>query len=118
MQKLLDALHSIITAQGQANTQQSCKGQALMCAGKLASACGKEQFPTHAIEVFTAFGLECLKEDNKFELRETSISYFSDLTVLLKEGIAPVFNQVMTEVLKTCMKEDNFNETYEKKKEG
>ena len=103
MQVLLDALHNIITAQGQANTQQSCKGQALMCAGKLASSCGKDKFPTQAIEVFTAFGLECLKEDNKFELRETSISYFSDLTVLIKEEIAPVFDQVMTEILKTCM---------------
>jgi hypothetical protein len=89
-----------------------------MCAGKLAAACGKEVFPTQAIEIFTAFGLECLKVDNKFELRETSISYFSDLTVLLKEEIAPVFNQVMNEVLKTCMKEDNHNETYEKPKEG
>jgi hypothetical protein len=79
-----------------------------MCAGKLASSCGKEKFPTQAIEVFTAFGLECLAEDNKFELRETAISYFSDLTVLLKEEIAPVFNQVMTEVLKTCMKEDDY----------
>jgi HEAT repeat protein len=103
MQVLLDALHNIITAQGQANTQQSCKGQALMCAGKLASSCGKDKFPTQAIEVFTAFGLECLKEDNKFELKETSISYFSDLTVLIKEEIAPVFDQVMTEILKTCM---------------
>ena len=103
MQVLLDALHNIITAQGQANTQQSCKGQALMCAGKLASSCGKDKFPTQAIEVFTAFGLECLKEDNKFELRETSISYFSDLTFLIKEEIAPVFDQVMTEILKTCM---------------
>jgi hypothetical protein len=69
--------------------------------------------------VFTLFGLECLKEDNKYELRETAISYFSDLTVLMKEEIAPVFDQVMTEILKTCMQEDKFEETYEnKKKEG
>ena len=92
MQQLLDVLHGIITSQVAANTQQSCKGQALMCAGKLAAACWKDKFPTQAIEVFTAFGLECLKEDNKYELRETSISYFSDLTVLLKEEISPVFN--------------------------
>ena len=113
MQPLLDALHGIITAQGAANTQQSCKGQALMCAGKLAAACGKDKFPTQAIEVFTAFGLECLKEDNKFELRETAISYFSDLTVLMKEEIAPVFDQVMTEVLKTCLKEDEYKQEFE-----
>ena len=73
-----------------------------MCAGKLASSCGKEQFPQAAIEVFTQFGLECLKSDNKFELRETGITYFSDLSVLIKEDMAPVFDQVMVEIIKTC----------------
>lgn len=88
-----------------------------MCAGKLASACGNETFPKEAIEVFTQFGLECLKSDNKYELRETAISYFSDLSVLLKEDIAPVFETVMTEIIATCVKEDEMKETFEKKKE-
>ena len=45
MTPLLESLHGIVTSQGVANTQQSVKGQALMCAGKLASSCGKENFP-------------------------------------------------------------------------
>ena len=89
-----------------------------MCAGKLASACGNETFPKEAIEVFTQFGLECLKSDNKYELRETAISYFSDLSVLLKEDFAPVFETVITEIIATCVKEDEMKESYEKKNEG
>jgi hypothetical protein len=86
-----------------------------MCAGKLAASCGKENFPKEAIEVFTQFGLECLKSDNKYELRETAISYFSDLSLLLKEEIAPVFETVMNEIIKTCMQEDQMKETYDTK---
>ena len=115
MQQLLEAFHQIITNEGSVSEAQSTKGQALMCAGKLASACGKDNFPKEAIEVFTMFGLECLKSDNKFELRETAISYFSDLSVLMKEDIAPVFETVMTEIIKTCMQEDQMKETYDTK---
>lgn len=58
-----------------------------MCAGRLASACGKEDFPQEAIEIFTKFGLACLTQDaeRKLELRETAITYFSDLSILIKE---------------------------------
>ena len=81
-----------------------------MCAGKLASACGKETFPTQAVDEFTKFALECLKQDtsNKLELRETAITYFSDLSVLIKEDMKPVFDEVITEIIKTCVKEDEF----------
>lgn len=79
-----------------------------MCAGRLAAGCGKEKFPAQAIEAFTQFGLQCLSIDgeNKFELRETAITYFSDLSVLLGEEMAPVFEQVMGEILKTCNADD------------
>jgi len=108
MQTLLEAFHGIITAQGSISEQQNVKGQALMCAGRLASSCGKEQFPEKAIEVFTNFGLECLKSDNKFELRETAVTYFADLSLLIKEDIAPIFDTVLNEILKTMLAEDAF----------
>ena len=56
-----------------------------MCAGRLAAACGKEKFPAKAIDAFTQFGLQCLGTDgeNKFELRDTAITYFSDLSILI-----------------------------------
>ena len=114
---LLETFNTIITSEGSV-TEQNVKGQALMCAGKLASSCGKENFPEAAITAFTNFALECLKHDNKFELRETSITYFSDLSVLIKEDMAPVFETVITEILKTCEKDEEFKETLNEKKEG
>ena len=33
-----------------ASTEQAVKGKALLCAGSLASACGKENFPQEALE--------------------------------------------------------------------
>ena len=56
-----------------------------MCAGNLAQACGKENFPQAALEEFTKFGLECIQQqDAKFELRETAIQYFSEVAKILK----------------------------------
>jgi hypothetical protein len=107
MNDLLEIFHGIISSQGNVSEQQNVKGQALMCAGRLASSCGKDNFPPQAIEVFTAFGLECLKQDgNKLELKETAISYFSDLSILIKEEIAPIFDTVLNEIIKTMMAED------------
>jgi len=108
MEELCEVFNSIITHQGQENVEQTVKGQALMCAGRLAAGCGKEKFPAQAIEAFTQFGLQCLSIDgeNKFELRETAITYFSDLSVLLGEEMAPVFEQVMGEIIKTCNADD------------
>ena len=108
MAELCEVCNAIITHQGQENLGQAVKGQALMCAGRLAAACGKETFPTQALDVFTQFGLQCLSTDgaNKFQLRDTAISYFSDLSILLGEEMAPVFDQVMTEILKTCNADD------------
>ena len=45
------------------------------------------------------------------------MSYFSDLSVLLKEDIAPVFDQVMAAILETMNQEDQY-EKVEKKAEG
>lgn len=59
-----------------------------MCAGRLIAACGKNEFPVGTIEVFSNFAMEMLAHDNtKDELRETALSYFGDLAVLLKEEI-------------------------------
>lgn len=44
------------------------------------------------------------------ELRETAFSYFADLACLIKEDMAPVFNQVMDEILKTMNADDEFTE--------
>lgn len=115
MQMLLEQFHNIIV--NQAGEQQNVKGQALMCAGRLASACGKDNFPQQAIEVFTNFGLECLKQEkNKLELKETAISYFSDLACLIKEDMAPIFETVINEILKTMNADDEYNEEKGEKK--
>lgn len=110
MEQLCEVCNSLIT--GQIKAPLTVKGQALMCAGRLAAACGKEKFPDKAIEAFTQFGMQCLSTegDNKYELRETSITYFADLSVFLKDDIAPVFDQVMTEILKTCNAVDEYKD--------
>lgn len=82
-----------------------------MCAGRLASSVGKEQFPKDMLAGFTKFALQCLKQEgNKLELRETAVTYFADLTVLVKEDISEIFDEVMDEILKTCNTEDEFKE--------
>lgn len=70
-----------------------------MSAGRLAQACGKEHFPQQAIEVFTTFGLQCLKSTDKYELKETAMGYFSDLSYLLKEEMAPIYDEVISSIL-------------------
>lgn len=65
---------------------------------------------------FTKFALQCLKQvGNKLELRETAVTYFADLTVLVKEDITEIFDEVMDEILKTCNTEDEFKEQYKNK---
>lgn len=78
------------------------KGQAVMCAGQLASAVGRERFPQEHIELFTKLALEYIKEEGKYELRETAISYFAELSLLLKSELAPIIDVVLTEILKSC----------------
>lgn len=48
-------------------------------------------------------------------MRETALTYFSDLSVLIKEDFSIVFDNVMTEILKTCMADDEFKEVNNKK---
>jgi hypothetical protein len=50
---LLKILYDIITS----DQDQELRGAALLCAGNLAQACGKDNFPMDALEVFTKFGL-------------------------------------------------------------
>jgi hypothetical protein len=75
---------------------------------------GKEKFPQSCIEVFTKYALEFLAMD-KFELRETAISYFAELVRILKNDMAPIINQVLDEILKSCKSEAVMKTEIEKK---
>ena len=118
MEELCELCNSIVT--GQIKVPTTVKGQALMCAGRLAAACGKEKFPGKAIDAFTLFGLQCLSTEgaNKYELRETAITYFADLSIFLKDDIAPVFDQIITEIIKTCVASDEYKGNEEKEGAG
>jgi hypothetical protein len=90
-----------------------------MCAGQLASAVGKENFPMQVLEQFTAFGLECFAENSKYELRETALSYFSDLSKIMRAEIAPIFDKILEEVIKSCNSDSGIKKNLvEKEKEG
>ena len=103
-----------------APTEQAVKGKALLCAGSLASACGKENFPQEALEEFTKFGLECIQQqDAKLELRETSISYFSDISKILKSQFAPILDSVLQPILEVIKADDGLVEKVrDKEKQG
>lgn len=103
MNNILKALMDIVN-NTQINVQEQgiIKGQAIMCAGQLASAVGKDRFPMECIEVFTKHALTFIQEQNKFELRETAISYFAELSRIMKDDMAPIIEQVLTEVLSSC----------------
>lgn len=58
----------------------------------MASAVGKEFFPTECIEGFTKEALTFLSDESKFELRETAISYFAELAKILKDEMAPIID--------------------------
>ena len=103
--QLVPVFYNIISAQTADAADQKTKGQTLVCAGRVLAACGKDQVDAQTLQVFTAFGLECLKGGSQYELRETAVTYFADLSVLLKEDIAPYFTQVMDEILKICSEE-------------
>lgn len=98
---ILKVLYDTITNLHGGSTEMQVRGQALMCAGQLAAAVGKENFPKECIEVFTKYALEFLALE-KFQLRETAISYFADLVRIMKAEMAPIINQVLDEILKSC----------------
>lgn len=84
MNQLLEPFYNIVKNSTQLQDQPH-KGQALMCAGNLAQACGKEHFPQQALEEFTKFAIECLQQsDARFELRETALNYFSEISKIMK----------------------------------
>jgi hypothetical protein len=87
-----------------------------MCAGRLASSCGRDVFPAQSIDEFTKFGLVCLKSNDKYELKETAFTYFSDLAVLLKEEMAPVFDEVMLAILECMRAEDQHEQVKDESK--
>jgi hypothetical protein len=43
---------------------------------------------------------------DKYELRETAISYFAELAKVVKNEMAPIINTVIDEILKTCKSEE------------
>jgi hypothetical protein len=51
-----------------------------------------------------------LTESNKYELRETAISYFAELARILKKDMAPIVDQILTEILKTCKSNEGVKE--------
>lgn len=55
-------------------------------------AVGKERFPKECIEVFTKYALELLTQEDKYELRETAMSYFAELARILKSEMAPIIS--------------------------
>jgi hypothetical protein len=111
---ILKTLYDTITNPTAGTGEMTVRGQALMCAGQLASAVGKERFPQECINVFTKVALEFLAMD-KFELRETAISYFAELVRILKGEMEPIINQVLDEILKSCKSEAGFKEEKETK---
>jgi hypothetical protein len=83
------------------------KGSALMVAGRLIASCGKDKIKPEVVTTFTNFGAVHLSGGSKFELKETAITYFADLSVFLgDQDFAPYFDKVIEEILKTC-NEDN-----------
>lgn len=79
---------------------QAIKGKALMCAGNLAQACGRDNFPQAVLEDFTRFGIQCLQhEEAIFELKETAINYFSEISKIMKSDMAPLIPTIIEPIL-------------------
>ena len=73
-----------------------------MCAGNLAQACGDGEFPQQALEEFTRFALECLNQtDAKFELKETAINYFSEISKILKSKMAQLIPTIVPIIIES-----------------
>lgn len=81
--------------------------------------CGKEKFPMEAIEVFSQFGLQCLQQkDNKLQLREQAIGYFSEISKVLKSDMKPILKTVLEEVMKSLVSEEGIVPVVDEKKAG
>jgi len=79
-----------------------------MVAGRLIASCGKDKINQEIVTEFTNFGVVQLEGGNKFELKETAITYFADLSVFLGDvNFAPYFDKVLFEILKTCAEEND-----------
>ena len=52
---------------------------------------------------------------DKYELRETAISYFAELARVIKLEMAPIINVVIDEILKTCKSEEGVKQQVEGK---
>lgn len=101
-------LERVIEVSGQ--MEANLKGAALVCVGHLAAAVGRENFPAEKLEQFTKFGLMAIKEE-KQEIRETSIGYFSSIVKILKTDIGPIVPTILEEVLKSIASQGGIRET-------
>lgn len=112
---LLKILYDIIIS----DQDQELKGAALLCAGNLAQACGKENFPQDALEAFTKFGLQCIQSaEQKYELKSTAIGYFSEICKILKSQLAPIFEIILNSTIQACESEAGLKLIEAEKDEG
>lgn len=65
------------------NDEQNLKGLSLMVAGRLIASCGKDKIKPEYVTTFTNFGAIHLEGESKYELKETAITYFADLSVFM-----------------------------------
>lgn len=117
---LVQLLSQIIVAQDGTVKLQNIKGQSLLCAGRLISACGPEQLAGETLDGFSKFAMDCLTQqtDSKTELRENALNYFGDLAELLKEGVAPVVNPVLDQLMHTLEADNDFKKVVRDKKDA
>ena len=102
-----EGIFNIVGQIMQSSDEQNVKGNALMVAGRLIASCGKDKIKPEYVTTFTNFGATHLVGESKFELKETAITYFADLSVFLgDEGFQPYFENVVNEILK-ILAEDN-----------
>lgn len=82
-----------------------------MVAGRLIASCGKDKIKPEIVQTFTQFGAVQLEGGAKYELKETAITYFADLSVFMGDtDFAPYFEKVLSEILKTCGEENDLQE--------
>jgi hypothetical protein len=114
-----EGLFNIVATIMQSGDEQNVKGSALMVAGRLIASCGKDKIKPEYVTTFTNFGAVHLSGGSKFELKETAITYFADLSVFLGDNdFAPYFDKVIEEILKTCGEDNDLKDAEKTEKAG
>ena len=92
---LLQAFFEILKST-EGGHDQALKGRALQNAGFLAQSCGTGNFPVDMLEEFTKFGLDCLQQnDSKYELKETAMNYFGEISKILRSKMEPLIPAII-----------------------